>query len=77
MVLPGFSGSDLAAQVTKARPETKVLYVSGFNDDSINPPLPAGQSYAFLKKPFTQDDLLRTVRHLLDSSIRIPLRPAP
>ncbi len=75
VVLPGFSGSDLAARVTKARPETKVLYVSGFNDDSIAPSHLAGHSYAFLKKPFTQDDLLRTVRHLLDSSMKLPARP--
>ena len=75
VVLPGFSGSDLAARVTKARPETKVLYVSGFNDDSVAPSLLPGHSYAFLKKPFTQDDLLRKVRQLLDSSMKTLVRP--
>jgi PAS domain S-box-containing protein len=76
VVLPGFSGSDLAARVTKSRPETKVLYVSGFNDDSVAPSLLQGHSHAFLKKPFTQDDLLSKVRQLLDSSAKHPLRPA-
>jgi PAS domain S-box-containing protein len=75
VVLPGFSGSDLAARVTRTRPETRVLYVSGFNDDSVAPLLPPGRSYAFLKKPFTQDELLRNVRQLLDSSMTIPARP--
>jgi two-component system, cell cycle sensor histidine kinase and response regulator CckA len=75
VVLPGFSGSDLAARVTKARPETKVLYVSGYNDESIAPSLLPGHSHAFLKKPFTQDDLLRKVRQLLDPSVKSTLRP--
>jgi PAS domain S-box-containing protein len=75
VVLPGFSGSDLAVRVTKARPETKVLYVSGFDDDSVAPSLLPGHSYTFLKKPFTQDDLLRKVRQLLGSSVKHPLRP--
>ena len=75
VVLPGFSGSDLAARVTKARPDTKVLYVSGFDDDSIAPSLLPGQSRGFLKKPFTQDDLLRKVRQLLDPSVKPTLRP--
>jgi PAS domain S-box-containing protein len=76
VVLPGFSGSDLAARVTKTRPETMVLYVSGYNDDSVAPQLFAGHSSAFLKKPFTQDELLRKVRQLLGSSIKAPVRPA-
>jgi CheY-like chemotaxis protein len=77
VVLPGFSGSDLAARVTAARPGTRVLYVSGYNDDSIAPMLVPGHAYAFLKKPFTQDDLLKKVRQLLDSPVKIHLRPAP
>lgn len=76
VVLPGFSGADLAARVTQSRPETRVLYVSGFNDDSVDPLLLPGHSSAFLKKPFTQDELLRKVRQLLDSSIKLPARSA-
>ena len=75
VVLPGMSGSEVAAGVIKNRPETRVLYVSGFNDESIVPLLVPGHSYAFLKKPFTQDELLKKVRQLLDSSIKIPARP--
>jgi DNA-binding NtrC family response regulator len=72
MVLPGFSGSVLAERVTEVRPETKVLYMSGYNDDSIVPLRVLGQDYAFLEKPFTRDDLLRKVRQLLDSSMKFP-----
>lgn len=67
VVLPGFSGSDLSERVTKSRPGIKVLYVSGYSDDSIASSSVTGQNCAFLKKPFTRNDLLRTVRQLLDS----------
>jgi CheY-like chemotaxis protein len=75
VVLPGFSGSDLASRVTRTKPETRVLYISGFNDDSVVPQLHPGHAYAFLKKPFTQDDLLSKVRQLLDLSTRTSLLP--
>jgi CheY-like chemotaxis protein len=74
VVLPGMSGSEVAAGVIRNRPETKVLYVSGFNDDSIVPLLIPGHSYAFLKKPFTQDELLVKVRQLLNSPGKLPAR---
>lgn len=76
VVLPGLSGPDLAARVTQTRPETKVLFVSGYNDDSIAQLLASGHGYTFLKKPFSQDELLIKVRHLLGSSIELSPRPA-
>jgi two-component system, cell cycle sensor histidine kinase and response regulator CckA len=72
VVMPGFSGSVLAEKLAAIRPETKVLYASGYNDDSIIQLRVRGQDYAFLEKPFTREDLLRKVRGLLDSSIQRP-----
>jgi DNA-binding NtrC family response regulator len=73
MVLPGFSGSALAERVTEARPNTKVLYASGYKRDLIVPSPAFGPDHAFLAKPFTQEELLRMVRRLLDS----PVNPTP
>jgi CheY-like chemotaxis protein len=67
VVLPGCSGSDLAERVNEIMPETKVLYVSGYSEDSMIPPLAPGPAQAFLKKPFTRDDFLVKVRQLLGS----------
>jgi PAS domain S-box-containing protein len=67
VVMPGFSGSVLAERVAEVRPETKVLYASGYNDDSIDHLHVRGQDSAFLDKPFTRENLLRKVRDLLDS----------
>jgi YesN/AraC family two-component response regulator len=68
VVMPGFSGSVLAERVAEVRPETKVLYASGYNDDSIVHSHVRGQDSAFLDKPFTRENLLRKVRDLLDST---------
>jgi len=73
LFMPGFSGSVLAQKLAPFRPETKVLYASGYNDDSTVQLGVRGQDYAFLEKPFTRGDLLRKVRELLDS----PLHPLP
>ena len=68
VVMPGFSGSILAERLAVIRPETKVLYTSGYAADEtfqLNVP---GQDYGFLEKPFSRDALVRKVRELLDSA---------
>jgi YesN/AraC family two-component response regulator len=37
VVMPGMSGRELAEQLANIRPETRVLYMSGFTDDAIRP----------------------------------------
>jgi len=68
VVMPGFSGSVLAEKLAASRPETRVLYASGYSDEAVIPSRMPGQHYAFLEKPFTREDLLRKVRDLLDAS---------
>ena len=72
VILPGFSGPILAERVIEARPGIKVLYTSGYNDDSIDPLRVPGKDYAFLEKPFFREELLGKVRQLLDSSLKLP-----
>ncbi|MFL6299528.1 MAG: ATP-binding protein, partial [Terriglobales bacterium] len=69
VVLPQISGRALAQQLSSARPEMKVLYISGYTDDKM---LPHGiPGTAFLQKPFSSDVLARTVRDMLDSKSRV------
>ena len=63
IVMPGLSGRDLAARMLESRPNLKVLYTSGYNDDiaavhELNGP-------AFLRKPYAPDALVRRIRALL------------
>ncbi|HXF92328.1 MAG TPA: response regulator [Nitrospiraceae bacterium] len=66
-VMPGLSGPELAERVASARPDMKVLYMSGYTDKVIA--LNAGRDLrtVFLQKPFTPEALARKVREVLDS----------
>jgi two-component system, cell cycle sensor histidine kinase and response regulator CckA len=70
VVMPGFSGRILAERLAAARPETKVLYTSGYADDEVAQDGLAGTDCAFLEKPFTRDALIRKVREILDQPMR-------
>jgi hypothetical protein len=65
LMMPEMNGRELAERVVKLRPGMRILYVSGFTDDSsiYREPLPPGTM--FLQKPFTLGALLEKVRALL------------
>lgn len=69
VVMPGFSGPVLAEKLASARPETRVLYTSGYTAEEFARVSAPGTDRAFLTKPFSRDDLLRKVRELLDSPV--------
>ena len=67
VVMPGMSGIVLAGEFAKIRPETKLLYTSGYADDAIARQGGLASGTSFLEKPFTRDALLSKVRGILDS----------
>ncbi len=69
VVMPGMSGQELSQQLWSADPALKVLYLSGYTEDSIirEGALEAGT--AFLQKPFTLQALSRKVREILQSVV--------
>lgn len=68
VVLPDMHGPELARRLTSLRPETRILYSSGYTDNAIvhRGVLEAGT--AFLQKPFTPQTLARKVREVLDET---------
>jgi len=67
VVMPGRSGKDLAAELSRLRPETRVLYMSGYNQEVvIHESAPAG-GLNLVEKPFIAVDLLRAIRKILES----------
>lgn len=52
--------------IRKIRPDVKVLFVSGYNEELLLKTGILEQGLPFLLKPLAQKDLLRTVREILD-----------
>jgi two-component system, cell cycle sensor histidine kinase and response regulator CckA len=68
VIMPGMNGRELAQRISEIRPQTKVLYMSGYTENVIghNGTLDAGVQ--LLQKPFTLRDLKNKVREILDSA---------
>jgi two-component system, cell cycle sensor histidine kinase and response regulator CckA len=65
VVMPGMGGRELVKQLAQLRPETKVLYLSGYTEDAIINEGTIERGAAFLQKPFTLQNLSRKVREVL------------
>jgi len=70
VVMPGRSGKDVATELTRLSPETKVLYMSGIQATGVIPAQAISEEEVnLIEKPFIADDLLRRVRQILDRGI--------
>jgi CheY-like chemotaxis protein len=67
VVMPEMSGPELASRLRKLRPETRVLYMSGYTDDEILCRKGLPENSAFIQKPFTPEQFSRKVRETLDA----------
>ena len=64
VVMPELGGDDVAALVRRARPDTRVLFMSGYPDRVAGRKIDVEGN--FIKKPFSRDELARKVREVLD-----------
>jgi len=67
VVMPLLSGRQMAEQLVRVRPDTKVLYASGYTDDSVVRHGVLELGTAYLQKPFSPESLAHKVREVLDS----------
>jgi DNA-binding response OmpR family regulator len=66
VVMPHLSGPDLATQLGASRASLKVLFISGYTDDTVFRHGVLEGGVAFLQKPFNLKALAAKIRELLD-----------
>ena len=70
VVMPGMSGPELAAQLTRLRPNSAVLYISGYSDHALLHRGVIEKGVSFLQKPFLPETLVIRVDELFESALR-------
>ena len=66
VIMPLMGGKVMAEWLKVTDPALRILFTSGYTDDSIAPSGVLDHTVAFLAKPYTPAVLTRRVRELLD-----------
>jgi two-component system sensor histidine kinase EvgS len=65
VVMPGMSGKELWEQVSQIRPDTKVIYMSGYTADVISRQGVLDSGVHFIQKPFSTAELGKKLQSVL------------
>ena len=66
VIMPNMNGHELARRMLKLMPSLKVVFTSGYTDDTISRHGVLNQGVSLVKKPFSAKTLTETVRAVLD-----------
>ena len=67
IIMPGMPGPELATQLRNLRPDTRVLYMSGYSNNEIVRRAQLGNFEPFIQKPFTPEEFSKKVRETLNA----------
>ena len=68
VVMPAMGGADLARTLRRSRPGLRVVFMSGYTQGTLELSAMDEAATRFLPKPFTSDQLVGTLRGLLQNS---------
>jgi CheY-like chemotaxis protein len=68
VVLPGMTGRQIAEEAARLRPGLKVLYMTGYSRNAIVHQGRLDHGVELLQKPFSQAELCKRLRSVLDTS---------
>jgi two-component system cell cycle sensor histidine kinase/response regulator CckA len=66
VIMPGMSGRQLAENIMGKRPQTRIVYMTGYTDDMVVQHKVLEPGVKLLQKPFSRDELGLKVRSTLD-----------
>lgn len=69
MVMPQMSGRRFADWLHQTSPDTKIIFISGYLEESLHPHDRRDSGMFFLPKPFDSEQLATKVREVLDSPL--------
>jgi two-component system, cell cycle sensor histidine kinase and response regulator CckA len=68
VVMPEMDGPTLLTHVRKLYPELRVIFVSGYAEESVRQGLEDDRSVEFLPKPYTLDQINSKVKEVLSGN---------
>lgn len=68
VVMPGLDGPSLAAELRRRRPDLKILFISGYAEDSLRSNMAKSPHVNFLPKPFSLSQLAGKVKEVMDAA---------
>jgi CheY-like chemotaxis protein len=66
VIMPKMGGREAGERIRKARPDVRILYISGYTADRIDPGALREEGVHFIHKPVAPRQLLEKVRQVLD-----------
>lgn len=65
VIMPNMSGKELAQKILRLRPDTRIVFMSGYTDTAISHHGVLNPGVNLIEKPISPDDLLKKIREYL------------
>lgn len=66
VIMPGIKGPEMAKQIRQTHPDIKIVFISGYGEDSFISTFGKERHFHFLSKPFTLKQLAQKVKEVLE-----------